>query len=999
MVETTLLERLEEYTMRDPHAAILFDEVHTKGISYSQLDDMSGRVYAWLKKEGIGREDFVLINLPRGVLPVIAMIGVWKAGAAWALVEDTYAPERINFIRRDCGCKKELNAEDWDQVIRTEPLSGHEKTDPHDAAYAIYTSGTTGNPKGVLHEFGNLDRAIRSISLDGKIPFNEKDRLATLAPMNFVATVIVILAGLNVFRGKNYIVSYSTIKNTSALARFFLAKRITITFLTPSYVKMLGNKTGPFLRMLFVGSEPANNLYNKNLDLINIYACSESGFAVGVFPIDKAYDTCPIGRPQVDTRILLLTEDGREAENGEIGELCFENPYVRGYINLPEETEKAFTDGLYHSGDLAVINENGDYLLLGRSGDMIKINGNRIEPAEIEAAVKEALGIDWVAARGFDDNGRSFLCAYYTADITVDEDELRRNMMQRLPHYMIPAYYMKIDQVPLKPNGKLDRNALPKPDISDYKSDYAEPETEVQKQLCRAFEKVLGLEQVGIHDDFYEMGGDSLGSIELIMEADLPGLNSTQIFRGRTPEKIEEIYEKARKEKGSEENPDEKNQLALREAHSLTAEQLYMVDYQLYTPNSTMYNLFSMMKLDKEIFDMDRMAGVMKECIAHYPALLTTYFWNEEGELMQKYTPEILEDIHVEHLSEFEFRYVKDVLVYPYKIVGGRLYRCRVFETEKAGYVFFDVHHSLFDGTSLKVFMSSVGKAYMGIPLDPDYYYLMLKNRQEMINNPFYQESKEYFEKRYDGIRWSGYPKTDHMSRNNELGELIVELGIEQPQLRAMEKAYRISRNEFFITVAALAIAIFNGENDVKLSWNYNGRDDVQLMSSVGLLFRELPVGIRFRDERTIRDIFADVHDQVQKDIEHSCYPYVDRHSQVAEEESAYLLYQQDIRDMGSMDGFDIEMIDIRQNQAASQTILDMEILDGEEGLQLMIDFAASWYDEGTIERFKDIYIRLAQGLVTHHSQKDITVREIRDKILDKKNFFQTFVGIFSKKR
>ena len=999
MAETTLLERLEEYTMRDPHAAILFDEVHTKGISYSQLDDMSGRVYAWLKKEGIGREDFVLINLPRGVLPVIAMIGVWKAGAAWALVEDTYAPERINYIRKDCGCKKELNAADWDQVIRTEPLSGHEKTDPHDAAYAIYTSGTTGNPKGVLHEFGNLDRAIQSISLDGKIPFNEKDRLATLAPMNFVATVIVILAGLNVFRGKNFIVSYSTIKNTSALARFFLTKRITITFLTPSYVKMLGNKTGPFLRMLFVGSEPANNLYNKNLDLINIYACSESGFAVGVFPIDKAYDTCPIGRPQVDTRILLLTEDGREAENGEIGELCFENPYVRGYINLPEETKKAFRDGLYHSGDLAVINENGDYLLLGRSGDMIKINGNRIEPAEIEAAVKEALGIDWAAARGFDDKGRSFLCVYYTADITVDEDELRRNLMQRLPHYMIPAYYIKIDQVPLKPNGKLDRNALPKPDISNFKSDYAMPETETQERLCRAFEKVLGLEQVGIHDDFYEMGGDSLGSIELIMEADLPGLNSTQIFRGRTPEKIGEIYEKARKEKSAEENPDEKNQEALREAHPLTAEQLYMVDYQLYTPNSTMYNLFTMMKLDKEIFDMDRMAGVMKECIAHYPALLTTYFWNEEGELMQRYTPEILEDIHVEHLSEFEFRYVKDVLVYPYKIVGGRLYRCRVFETEKAGYVFFDVHHSLFDGTSLKVFMSSVGKAFMGIPLDPDYYYLMLKNRQEMINNPFYQESKEYFEKRYDGVEWSGYPKTDHMSRNNELGELIVELGIEQPQLRAMEKAYRISRNEFFITVAALAIAIYNGENDIKLSWNYNGRDDMQLMSSVGLLFRELPIGIRFRDERTVRDIFADVHDQVQKGIEHSCYPYVDRHSQVAEEESAYLLYQQDIRDMGGMEGFDIEMIDIRQNQAASQTILDMEILDGEEGLQLMIDFAASWYDEGTIEKFKDIYIRLAQGLVTHHSQKDITVREIRDKILDKKNFFQTFVGIFSKKR
>lgn len=136
-------------------------------------------------------------------------------------------------------------------------------------------------------------------------------------------------------------------------------------------------------------------------------------------------------------------------------------------------------------------------------------------------------------------------------------------------------------------------------------------------------------------------------------------------------------------------------------AHPLTTEQLYMVDYQLYTPSSTMYNLYSMMKLDTEIYDMEKMASVMQSVIRSHPALLTTYFWNEDGELFQKYSPEILQDIRVEKLSEFEFRFVKDTLVYPFKIIGGKLFRCRVFETEKSGYIFFDVHHSLFDGTSL----------------------------------------------------------------------------------------------------------------------------------------------------------------------------------------------------------------------------------------------------------------------------------------------------------
>ena len=993
-----ILERLQQYTAEDPNAAILFDEAHSKGITYAQLDDMSGRIYAYLKANNIGREDFVLINLPRGVLPVIAMIGVWKAGAAWALVEDTYAPDRIAFIRQDCGCRLELSADNWDEVMHTEPLPGCEPFDDHDAAYAIYTSGTTGNPKGVLHERGNLERAIRSIRLNGENPFNEKDRLATLAPMNFVATVIVVLAALNVYRGKNYIVSYATIKNPGALAKFFLAKRITITFLTPSYVRMLGGKTGPFLRMLFVGSEPANNLYNKNVELINIYAASESGFAVGVFPIDKAYDVCPIGRPAVETNITLLGEDGKEVSDGETGELCFENPFVRGYINLPEESAKAFVNSIYHTGDLAMRDANRNYVLLGRSGDMIKINGNRIEPAEIEAAVKQVLGIDWAAARGFEEGNKSYLCAYYTADVKVDTDHMRQELMKRLPYYMIPAFYIRIDEIPMKTNGKLDRKALPAPKTEDFRSDYAAPTNDVEEKLCHAMEKVLKLSQVGIHDDFYEMGGDSLGSIELITECDLPGLNASEIFRGRTPEKIAQLYEQLHANDDGV-SPDEKNDAALTQEHPLTAEQLYILDYQLYTPNSTMYNLFSVMKVDKEIFELERLADAMGAAIKNHPALLTTFAYNDDGELVQRYTPEIFQDIHVEKLSEFEFKFVKDTLVFPFKIIGGRLYRCRVFETEKAGYVFFDVHHSLFDGTSLKVFMGDVGKAFMAMDMDKDYYYLMLQRREEEARSDFYEESKRYFEERYDGVEWSGYPKIDHESRQNEMGELFAPIGIEQPQMNAMEKAYKISRNEFFITVAALAISIYNNESDIKLSWIYNGREDVQMMSSVGLLFRDLPVGIRFRDDMTLRDVFADVHEQVQKGIEHSCYPYVDTRNQVANGESAYLLYQQDIRDMGGMDGFDFEMVDVRQNQAASQTILDMEILDGSDGLQLMIDFAASRYEEGSIERFKEIYVKLAQAMVTHNSQKDVTIKELKDKLEDKKNFFQNIIGIFSRKK
>ena len=994
----SIIDILKGYCEKSPDTTILFDEAHTKGVSYAQLDDLSGRVYGYLKANNIGKEDFVLLNLPRGILPIIAMVGVWKAGAAWAIVEDTYAPERIAYIRQDCGCKFELCADNWDEVMRTPYLAGNETPDPHDAAYAIYTSGTTGNPKGVLHEYGNLDRAIESIKVNGETPFTDTERLALLAPLNFVASVIVILKALSVFGGKIYVVSYATIKNTGALAKFFIMKRITVTFLTPSYVRMLGNNTGPFLRMLFVGSEPANNLHNPNLDLINIYACSESGFAVGVFKIDKAYETCPIGKPEVDIKITLIGEDGNEVAAGETGELCFENTYVRGYINLPEDSSKAFVDGVYHTGDLGRYDENGNLVLLGRSGDMIKINGNRIEPAEIEAAVKQALGIDWAAAKGIEDGDKSYLCAYYTADIKVDTGELRKELMKRLPYYMIPAYYIKIDEVPLKANGKLDRKALPKPDVTDFMSDYEAPTNDTEKAICEGMAKVLKLSRVGINDNFYEMGGDSLGSIELVTACGLEGITTNEIFRGRTPKEIAKLYEELMANGGAEDK-DAKNDESIKEEHCLTAEQLYMFDYQLYTPNSTMYNLFSVMRVDKEVFDAEKMAEAMETAIKNHPALLTTFAYNDDGELVQRYTPDIFQKINVEKMSEFEFRFVKDTLVYPFKMVGGKLYRCKIFETEKYVYSFFDVHHSLFDGTSLKVFLGSVGKAFMNMPLDKDYYYLMLKEREEAAKSDFYEESRKYFEDRFDGIEWSCYPKIDHESRENEMGELFAPLDIEQPLMSAVEKNYKISRNEFFITVAALAISIYNEANDIKLSWIYNGRESMQMMTSVGLLFRDLPIGLRLKDSDTIRNVFSEVHDQVQKGIEHSCYPYVDLHNQAGGGEAAYLLYQQDIRDMGDMGGFEIETVDVRQNQAASQTILDMEILDGSDGLQLMIDYAASRYEDASIEKFKDIYVKVAQSLVTHNSQADVTVKEIKEKIEDKKGFFSIVAGIFRKKK
>ena len=994
------IEQIWEH-MNDPkvkHNVPLYDENLPKGVSFDQLRIISGRVYAYLKERNVGKEDFVMIKLPRGVQPIIATIGVWRAGAAFVIVEDTLAPERIDYIYKDCNCKIAITSKEWEEINLCEPLDGYEETDPHDAAYAVYTSGTTGNPKGVLHEYGNLERLVRSANFEGEEMFSPGESFALAAPLNFVASLMALSYSLYRGCGSSYILSYSTVKNPVALIKFLLLKRITLFFLTPTYAKKFAGKTGPFLKKMAVGSEPANNLYLKGVKTFNMYAQSESGVVTSMFVIDKEYDVCPVGKPQFDMKYRVVDDEGNDVPDGEIGEFIFENPYVRGYINLPEETAKAFKDGYFYTADLVQILPDGNIAICGRKSDMIKINGNRIEPAEIEAAIKSILKIDWCAVRGFVSDEHSFICAYYTADIAVDADMLRAELQKRLPYYMIPAYFTKIDSIPVKPNGKMDRNALPKPEIQNIERTYKEPTTEIEAALCNAMQKVLHMERIGIDDDFYEMGGDSLSSMEMLIESGLPGLDAGCIFRGRTPSKIAQLYTEQIENRDPKSN-DAQNEMAKLDPHKLTAEQLYMFDYQLYTPNSTMYNLFNLLRFEKEEIDLSRMAKSIEMAIKNHPAFSTIIQFSEDGDLIQQYDSQIPATVAVEKISDCEFEKIKDTLVQPFKMVKSPLFRCRLFETEDAAYLFFDVHHIIFDGTSFKVFINSVINAYMGAPLEKDYYYLVLQKREQIKLTDFYNESCKYFEEKYENVEWTVCPKIDAGTRKNKLGELSCEAEVLPSELSLVEKKYMVTRNEFYVAVTLLAIAISTKANDVKVSWIYNGREDLVASSSVGLFYRDLPVALRLNDKMTLRDIFAEVQEQVKNGIKYSCYPYNEIDSQVVEGDDTCVLYQRDLREVGDFGGLDVKQMDIRQNKAASQAVLDIQILDGEAGLEYVFDYAASRYEQETMNDFQILFKKVVAAILNNTNTDGYDFEHLKKDVCGKKGLMQKIKAIFANRK
>jgi len=237
-------------------------------------------VYRYLKEHGIGREDIVNILLPRGVEPVIAMIGVWKAGAAFVLLEEGYPEERIAFIRRDCGCRLVLDSEAWKEVLQCEYLAGFAESNEHDAAFAVYTSGTTGDPKGVLHEYGNLDLIARGFYENGESVLTTADHFAMISPLSFVAAILFYVGILDA-GGRMTIVPYSIAKNPPALSNAIVENHINTLFCAPSVLRLFRGIPG--VKKILVGSEPANGIWSDDpgLQIWNVYSMSEAAFPVG----------------------------------------------------------------------------------------------------------------------------------------------------------------------------------------------------------------------------------------------------------------------------------------------------------------------------------------------------------------------------------------------------------------------------------------------------------------------------------------------------------------------------------------------------------------------------------------------------------------------------------------------------------------------------------------------------------------------------------------------
>ncbi|MGW0480380.1 amino acid adenylation domain-containing protein [Nonomuraea sp. NPDC003214] len=532
----------------------------TTRVTYGELDARAERIAGELRSRGAGPGDSVGVCLDRDESLIAALLGVWKAGAAYVPLDPAYPADRLEFIAADAGMAQLITSEPvarrQEAVLRAsgaeallvesltgdlpyEPVAGG----PSDAAYVIYTSGSTGRPKGVVIEHGNAMALLR----------HEADVYAgELGGMLFATSVCfdpsVTQMFLPLVCGGTVIVA----DNLLALSALPARDEVTTVYGAPSALVALLNEPLPAgVRMVIAGGEPftralADRIYaNPGVRrIVNVYGPTECTVTCTSSEVYRdGEDEPPIGTAYAGSLLSVRDAEGRPLPDGEVGELWVAGPLVgRGYLNRPELTAERFVtddDGVrhYRTGDL-VRRENGVCHYAGRNDDQVKVAGFRVELGEVQGTLTRYPGVNHaVVLTRTDARDVRRLVAYVEPAPGQEpaEAELRAWMRERLPDYMVPSRIAIMERIPLGPTGKVDRAALPALEFAPELGPYVEPRDDVERRLAAIVGEVLGVDRVGIHHHFIDLGGHSLAAARIcaVIERELGARVALTTFLGR----------------------------------------------------------------------------------------------------------------------------------------------------------------------------------------------------------------------------------------------------------------------------------------------------------------------------------------------------------------------------------------------------------------------------------------------------------------------------------
>ena len=550
-------ELFEQQVKRVPNKiALIFAD---KRYTYRQLDKLSNGLAVSMRSLGIRQGDMVAVLLDRDEKVILTQLAVLKIGAVFIPIDSRYPKERIKYILSESDAKVIFKNADNElavpQARNIEDLSmapidsiEYPPIDAGDTCYIIFTSGSTGEPKGctltnrglvnfcrnnnILETCNILDRqiciSVNTISFDYFIA-------ESLLPLTNGYTIVLASEEESINQDQFINLAVSTraniIQTTPTRFKLYFDEKRELSFMRQFDVIVTSGEALP-LELL--------NTFHKNCNakIFNPLGPSEcsvwvAGGELHLADGEATAGDITIGKPIANTQIYILDRDHNPLPVGVAGELCISGDSVgNGYLNRPELTAEKFIPNpflpskiMYCTGDLARWRADGEIECLGRIDTQVKIHGLRIELGEIENIMNQFQGISIAATANKEDKlGRQYLAGYYVTNAAIHEQDLRQQLAARLPRYMVPNYFVRLEQMPMTPSGKIDRKNLPIPDFSTHVEEYVPPRNEKERTLCKIIEKLLRCTQVGITDNFFELGGDSLKAIEFVTKAHGAGI-------------------------------------------------------------------------------------------------------------------------------------------------------------------------------------------------------------------------------------------------------------------------------------------------------------------------------------------------------------------------------------------------------------------------------------------------------------------------------------------
>lgn len=916
-------ERIERVAREQPAAvAVVYEE---QSLTYRELDSRADRLASYLQKLAVGPDVPVGLCVERSLDLIVGLLGILKAGGAYVALDPKLPKERLAFMLSDSGARavlvhaassdlfhdssvRQVHLDrDWEKISSGTDQPLRRDARPENLAYVIYTSGSTGRPKGVAVEHRQVVNYV-----SGLLSRLSLDQVASFATLS---TVAADLGNTSIFgslcSGRTlHLLSVERGFDPDAVADYLAGHRIDVLKIVPSHLAGLLEAGRPEQvlprRYLILGGEAVHSSLVERIrtlapdcEIINHYGPTETTIGVLTHRIGADADeqaAVPIGRPLANSRVFILNPDGQPTPVGVSGELYIGGDGVaRGYLDRPDLTAERFVpnpfDGragerLYRTGDRARYRPDGTVEFHGRVDNQVKVRGFRIELGEIEARlrnddrVKDAVVVVRAAA-----DGVKQLAAYVAAPADLDPDSIRARLAVHLPDYMVPTTITVLEALPLTPNGKIDRSALPDPEQTQtpQSGTYVAPRNDIETTLAQIWADVLHLDRVGIHDNFFSIGGDSIRSLQVVARAHKSGIKLTpkHLFEHPTVAAVAAVAATALAETAcvsatqdfslSGLEPAEIEALfpdrsAIEDLYPLTPMQEGMLFHTLLNPGSGIYLMQQHYTWDGPL-NLDRLVEAWGRVIDRHPILRTAYIWKDLKRPLQVVQRRIdpAEAVHVldwrgSSAAEQKHRLIRKLeaeLTEGFDMSRAPLMRIRLIRTgEESYHIVRSFHHILTDDWCFSILMMEVLSYYEALlegrsidlpPPRPYRDYIAWLQRQDLgAAESFWRKELEGFSAPTSlGVERLSSPRRETVSEiGDEFGELSEQT---TERLTALAQQQGLTLNTFLQGAWALLLSRYSGSDDIVMGVTVAGRPTELegVESIVGLFINSLPLRVR----------------------------------------------------------------------------------------------------------------------------------------------------------